>query len=123
LNLPGVSDEDYFIVIRHRNHLAVMSASAQSLNSSSADLYDFTTSSDNYYGSDAKLLESGKYGMWAGDCDGSGGIGAADRNATWNDRTLIGYKSSDCDLSGAVGASDRNITWNNRTKLTRVPNN
>ena len=59
--------------------------------------------------------------MWSGDTDGSGSIGASDRNATWNDRTQIGYKVSDCDLSGSVGASDRNITWNNRTKVTQVP--
>lgn len=33
---------DYYIVIKHRNHLAIMSANAVSLNNSTSTLYDFT---------------------------------------------------------------------------------
>ena len=33
---------DYFIVIKHRNHLPVMSANTVSLNGSTSVLYDFT---------------------------------------------------------------------------------
>ena len=36
------ADGDYYIVIKHRNHLSVMSASKVSLNSSTSTLYDFT---------------------------------------------------------------------------------
>ncbi len=43
-------DGDYYIVIKHRNHLTVMSANKVSLNSSNSTLYDFTTGSDKYYG-------------------------------------------------------------------------
>ncbi len=50
-------DGDYYIVIKHRNHLAVMSANKVNINSSSSVLYNFTTGSDKYYGTGgAKLL-------------------------------------------------------------------
>ncbi len=45
-----VPEGDYYIVIKHRNHLAVMSANAVHLNSTTSTLYDFTTGSDKYYG-------------------------------------------------------------------------
>ena len=117
-----VMEGHYFIVVDHRNHLTVMSKDSIQLNKDSSNIYDFTLGSDQYYGTgSAKQLEFGVWGMWTGDTDGSGSIGASDRNATWNNRTLIGYNSADCDLNGTVGASDRNITWNNRTILTQVP--
>jgi hypothetical protein len=47
---------DYFIVIKHRNHLSVMSANAVAL-SGTAILYDFTTGSEQFYGTNgAKQL-------------------------------------------------------------------
>ena len=47
LNAPA---GNYYIVIKHRNHLAVMSKNAISLNSTSSTLYDFTTGSEQFYG-------------------------------------------------------------------------
>ena len=41
---------DYFIVIKHRNHITIMSAAKVALNTSSSALYDFTTGSDKFYG-------------------------------------------------------------------------
>ncbi len=49
---------NYYIVIKHRNHLAVMSTNAVSLNGTSSTLYDFTTGSDKFYGNGgAKQLD------------------------------------------------------------------
>jgi hypothetical protein len=39
INAP---DGNYYLVIKHRNHLAIMSAAAISLNGNSSVLYDFT---------------------------------------------------------------------------------
>ena len=47
LNAP---EGNYYVVVKHRNHLAVMSANTISLNSTTSTLYDFTTGSDKYYG-------------------------------------------------------------------------
>ncbi len=50
---------NYYIIIRHRNHLAIMSAAPVALNSSSA-LYDFTTAQTQAYGTNPmKLLSTG----------------------------------------------------------------
>jgi len=111
----------YYLVIKHRNHLAVMSKTAQAFDSEGPGLYNFSTGTDRYYNDDAKLLETGVYGVYAGDANGSGTVDASDRSATWNDRNLSGYLGADCNLSGTVDASDRSITWNNRNKSTSVP--
>ncbi len=117
----NASAGSYYLVIKHRNHLAVMSANTVALSSGSSSLYDFTTGSDKYYGASAKLLESGIYGLYTGDTDASGTVDANDRSATWNNRNSNGYYSSDCDLSGTVDANDRSVTWNNRNLSTNVP--
>ncbi|MBN1893755.1 hypothetical protein JW906_04645 [bacterium] len=121
INLYSLASGDYFLVLRHRNHLAVISAATVSVSSGSTIPYDFSTAESQAGGTGAlKQLESGVWGLWAGDADGSGQVGASDRNETWNKRTQFGYLDADCDLSGYVLASDRNITWNNRTKSSEL---
>lgn len=115
----SLASGSYYLVVRHRNHLAVMSANAQALSATTVT-YDFTTGLGQYYGGEAALLATGIYGMWAGDADGGGDIAAPDRTATWNGRNQTGYLSSDVDLSGDVAAPDRTLTWNNRNKVSRV---
>ncbi len=118
----GAPAGNYFIIIKHRNHLAVMSGNTVSLNTSAITTYDFTTSASQFYGTGGAVeLESGVWGMWSGDTDGSGVVDATDRNSTWNDRNKSGYENSDVDLNGIVDASDRNITWNNRNKSSQIP--
>jgi hypothetical protein len=118
---PSVPDGEYYVVLHHRNHLAIMSSTALTLDGDVA-VYDFTTAVAKAYGPDAmKMLESGIYGMYAGDADGSSDVAALDRTATWNDRNQTGYLNSEVDLSGDVGALDRTITWNNRNRSTKVP--
>ncbi len=117
-----VSDGNYYIVIKHRNHLAVMSANSVSLNGTTSSLYDFTASSSQFYGTGGAIeLETNVWGMISGDADQSGVVDAGDRNATWNDRNKTGYEDSDVDLSGVTDAGDRNITWNNRNKNSQLP--
>ncbi len=119
LNVP---EGNYYIVIKHRNHLAVMSANTIPLNSTTSTLYDFTTGADKYYGTDAAVeVENGVWGMWCGDADGSGVVDAGDRNATWNNRNKTGYESSDVDMNAVVDAGDRNKSWNNRNRNTKIP--
>ena len=118
----NAAEGNYYIVIKHRNHLKVMSATAIALNSNTSTLYDFTAAENKFYGTGgAKELETGIWGMWSGDTDRNGSVDAADRNATWNNRNTSGYSDSDVNLSGVVDAADRNSTWNNRNKTSSVP--
>ena len=116
----SVAAGSYYVVIEHRNHLAVMSHDPVALSAGSA-LYDFTTGLAQYYGSDACFLATDKYGLWGGDADASGDVVAQDRTETWNKRNQAGYLLSDVDLSGDVVALDRTMTWNNRNKFSQVP--
>lgn len=115
---------DYFIVIRHRNHLAVMSDETHTLSVSSAVLYDFTTDDstpyDKYEGGDAAVLESGVYGMYAGDGNDSGIITINDGNLALSDRDNVGYYQTDYNLSGIVTISDVNLSDSNRDISTNV---
>ena len=49
VEFSGAASGDYYVVVRHRNHLAVMSAGVVALSAAST-AYDFTTGTDKYYG-------------------------------------------------------------------------
>ncbi|MBU4445989.1 MAG: hypothetical protein L6422_06615, partial [Candidatus Marinimicrobia bacterium] len=122
LAFGGVADGNYYIVVKHLNHLAVMSANAVALNGLSAALYDFTSGSDKYYGAGGvKELESGVWGMYGGDCNQDGNITVADNNIIMNNRNDEGYEDGDINLDGNVTVADNNKCMNNRNKGTQVP--
>lgn len=120
-----VASGNYYAVVRHRNHLGVMSASALPLGTSS-ELYDFTVSQSQAYGSNSlKQLETGVYGMIAGDGNADSNVDANDRDFVWRPQNGTAWdyqKSGDFDLSGGIDASDLNNCWrgNNGSK-SRVP--
>jgi hypothetical protein len=116
----GVAAGDYYVVIRHRNHLAIMSASAVPLSASSA-LYDFTTNQNQAYGTSPMILVGSSYAMYAGDGNETGIVTAADANAIFGVLNTSGYNANDVNLSGIVTAADANIVFGNINKSTQVP--
>lgn len=113
----------YYIAVFHRNHLAIMSATPVQL-SANSQVYDFTTGMDKAYGTNPMVdLGNGKYGMYAGDGNGNGGITIADRNEIWLPQNgTMGYLKGDFNLDGGVTASDVNLYWNiNNGTMTQVP--
>ena len=72
---PDVAPGDYYIVIRHRNHLDIMTATPVSLTAASASAktmmldYDFTTAPSRAYGGVLKDLGDGTYGLYGGDAN------------------------------------------------------
>ena len=141
LEFPEREYGNYFIVIRHRNHLAVMSADIQSLSSTSV-LYDFTLNSNQSYGTpDPVILSSNGYAMMIGGDVNSNGSSRVNGSPGVNDKlilqTYIGintrneYSSYDVSLDGIVRANG-SPTVNDALKIssflstnsyfTRVPN-
>jgi len=116
----GLAAAGYYIVVKHRNHLAIMSSGSVSI-SGITPLYNFTDLQTKAYGTNAMMDLGGVYGMYTADTDGSGVVNATDRSNTWNDRNLLGYYGTDVDLSGVVNAGDRSTVWNNRNMQTQVP--
>ena len=67
---------NYHIAIRHRNHLAIRTATAQALGSvaSGAVLYDFTTAQSKANGTNPMVKSGTVYAMWSGDVNSDGNV-------------------------------------------------
>ena len=123
VSFPGVPGGNYYVVVRHRNHLAIMSKNPIHL-SDSTSLYDFSSSEDKAYGSmPMKDLGNGKFGLFAADGNGNGSVNNADNNAVWKkDNGTTGYEPGDFDLNGGVTIVDKNSKWKpNNGKASQVP--
>jgi|GEM_PF-6539396 len=121
--LGGVTPGAYFVVVRHRNHLAAMTAAPVALGDAlPAAVADLTTGAA--FGTNAlTTLGGGLFGLVAADADGDGVVDVSDRTTVW--RPLAGgegYLSGDLDLDGRVLADDRQRLWlPNVGRTTQVP--
>jgi hypothetical protein len=109
---------DYYITIKHRNHLPVMSANTVSPENG-VYFYNFTDMQSRAYtlGSQDGMVSfsDGKFGMMAGDIDQDKEITTTDYTIWFNDAITAssGYLSSDCNLDGEVTTSDYALWFNN----------
>lgn len=106
---------DYFLVLYHRNHLAIMSDTTLALDDASP-LYDFSTSPSRAYGSDPMVpLGAGSiFGMIPGDGNADQTVDDADREAVWRllNGTAWSYgKPGDYNLDGSIDVRDLNLYW------------
>lgn len=114
-NVPAYTfsniSDSLFVVIRHRNHLAVMSSHGMTF-ANNIYQYNFSTGITQAYGGGEgyKELEVGIFGMVAGDAEADGSIFMSDRTL-W--RAALGttslYHATDFDLDGNVFMSDRTL--------------
>jgi VCBS repeat-containing protein len=76
---------DYFVSVRHRNHLGVMTAAAVRL-TDMASMVDFTLTTTPVYGSHARLEAGSKALLWAGDANQNQQLIA---NGQYNDINVV----------------------------------
>ncbi len=116
--------QQLFVVIYHRDHLAIMSASPLT-ETDGVYTYDFTTSSAKVYGGTAgyKELIPGIWGMVAGDANNDGAVDDTDNNDYWNITAgNAGYYLSDHNLNTEVDNEDKNDFWlPNKIYVSQVP--
>jgi hypothetical protein len=116
LQLSGISDGSYYLILITRNHLSVMSASTVLLEKGSSASFDFTTSVDQFYGSNGtKELESGVWGMAAGDINQDKTLDINDFNA-WQSNAQAGqagYQIPDLNLDTHLTTLDYLLWYNN----------
>jgi len=107
LNFGGVANGAYYVLIRSRNHIGVMSISTLALTKTAASL-DFTTSTANALGGALSLtdLGDGFFAIFSGDYNGNGQIQNTDANSLILDIGTSGYKAGDLDLNGEVQNSE-----------------
>jgi hypothetical protein len=102
-----------YIVVRHRNHLEVMSNLGASL-LNDVYSYNFSTHITRVYGGSLgyKKLDTNppRYGMVSGDGNADGVISAAlDINSVWNSQAgMNGYLAGDYSMDGQVQNQDKN---------------
>lgn len=102
-----------FMVVRHRNHLGVMSVSLPS-NASGIYTNDFRLLANSYKAAGASsdpvvLLAGGlHYGLWAGDANKSGVVNGTDISAIKNAiaASATGYVLTDVNTSNSVNGTD-----------------
>ncbi len=115
--------QQLFVVIRHRNHLGVLSAYPLS-ESGGVYSYNFTSPTGQAYGTDAqKNLDGGAYGMYSGDGNADGTINMDDKVIIWSvEAGNIGYLNGDFNMNSQTDNSDKNDIWieNNETS-SQIP--
>lgn len=122
--IPGTQ---YYIVLRHRNHLGIMSSAMHtfSLTPGGATSIDLSALNSVYGGNTlgVKQIEPGVLALYAGDASFDGQIAPTDRNDYWKVQAgQSGYKSGDFDLDSNVFPNDRNEYWKlNVGRQTQIP--
>ena len=109
--VPAISN-NLFVVIWHRNHLAIMSANPLT-ESGGVYTYDFSTPAGQAYGTNAqKDLGNGIYGMTGGDANADGIIDSDDGTEVWYfEAGETGYLGSDVNMDGQAHNKDKNDVW------------
>ena len=103
---------NYYIVVRHRNHLAVCSSYTISVRGNSIN-YDFTKGNayENRVGQ--KEISTGVYAMIAGDGDGNEYVQTNDKASIWAKEVgKYGYLQSDFNMDAYSQTTDKSSIWN-----------
>ncbi|MEO1624001.1 MAG: GEVED domain-containing protein [Bacteroidota bacterium] len=117
--------DDYYLVIRHRNHLGVMTASAISLDGMPGSVTDFSNPATPTYslGASATKDMNGTRVLYGGDASMDGFVSASDQNLNWRVQNggTFDYMTSTADfnMDGFVSASDLNLIWRPNNSVTQ----
>ena len=111
--LFNVPSDQYYVAVRHRNHLGVMTLGQKALNANEV-IVDFTLANESSYGLDARAaLPNGKRALWCGNTVADGLLmytgGGNDRDPILQaiggaipTNTVVGYNSRDVNLDGLI---------------------
>ncbi|MBK7212799.1 MAG: hypothetical protein IPH88_05795 [Bacteroidales bacterium] len=116
LAFPGVLPGYYYMVIYHRNHMAVLSSTTYQVNPFSG-IYDFSSGPSGNYGgaSGIKLIDIalGRWGMLASDASNDQNIYINDYTDYWVPDFGLnpGYSRGDFNLDGKVYIDDFTDLW------------
>jgi uncharacterized protein (TIGR02145 family) len=122
ITYSGSVTGNLYVIIRHRNHLAIMSSGALT-NNGGVYAWDFTDQPGKAYLDGQKLIGTNVFGMAGGDSDANGIIGQSDKDANWTpDAGEMGYKPGDLSLDAQVNNLDKVDVWEpNIGKTSMVP--
>lgn len=109
-----VPQDSFFVVLRHRNHLGVMSL--ESFAKDTCGVYfDFSNPVSPVFGTNALKNVSGVMCLYAGSANQDSQINAVDKNAYWRPQNGQSFdyhdSTADFNLDGQVNAVDKNLYW------------
>ena len=124
----SVSGKDLFLVVRHRNHLDIMSSGKLDNDGSSIYTYDFTDDATKAVGGvdGIKMINASRMAMYGGDTNYSDAINNADFNALLpNIGKFIaignyGVLQGNVNLNVSINNADFNALRPNIGKFTRI---
>jgi hypothetical protein len=108
VRFDNLSDGDYYIQIKHRNHLSVISSQAWNLTDDAVTFCDLTQENAIAGDGSSVQLSSGARALVAGDIDQDDQVTSADYVLWYNDQqnSVSGYVDTDLDGDGVVDGSD-----------------
>jgi hypothetical protein len=124
-NLPAFSDNLY-VVVRHRNHMAVMAANAVTMDANQVYVYDYSTGSGKIYGGIAgcKQVDTSPV-VWAllsGDANADNHIWSNDNNVYISQYYLSSrYLAADFNMDKNVWSNDNNLFVGNYYRSNLLP--
>ncbi|MBV6406155.1 MAG: hypothetical protein IT228_14455 [Flavobacteriales bacterium] len=119
----AVAADNYFVAVRHRNHLGCMTATSIALSGTAASV-DFTNNATATYGTNARRVNGARSTLWKGNARWDAVVkyagGSNDRDViltavggTVPTATVTGYRSEDVNMDGttkyAGGGNDRDL--------------
>jgi len=133
IGLDGISypvflepiDQKLFVVLHHRNHLAIMTSSEIVQIGIDAYQYDYSTDVTQVYGGiiGHKEIATSTWGMISGDGDANSQVNNNDKNDIWSPQAgNSGYLAGDYSLDGQIDNTDKNdYILLNIGKVSQVP--
>ncbi|MEZ4960416.1 MAG: hypothetical protein R2830_11415 [Saprospiraceae bacterium] len=114
ITFPGLAADEYYLAVRHRNHLGIRTAAAQAL-SVAASSYDFSTGLAQAWdnsaitSNDAMVDLGGSFGLFRADVNANGSVNVADfflaRSQSTPNQSGV-YLGTDVNLNGSVNVAD-----------------
>jgi hypothetical protein len=103
----GLPADDYYLAVKHRNHLGVMSAAPVAISAVAAAV-DFTSDLNAVLGgaNGIAVMSNGQLGMYSGDFNRNGQVQNTDYAAMVLTLGISGYVPGDFDLNGQVQNTD-----------------
>lgn len=122
INFQGIESGSYYLAIKHRNHLGIMSAAPIIL--PNTEIYDFTTNLANaYHNSQLKELNiagNNVYVLPAGDFNANGVNTVIDYNRYLQLLGIEGYSDGDLNFDGNTTNEDFDL-YNNNASRFNIP--
>ncbi len=112
LQFTNSINQQLFVIVYHRNHLGILSASALPL-VSGVYSYNFTSGSGQTFGANSqKQLFGSIYGMFSGDVNGNGSIETNDFTPAWmSDAGENSLSPFDLNLDSQINNIDKDSYW------------